>query len=287
MDADLLAPEIMNINLRIRAKDPTAFDDAVEFTEQYPEIWEVWHTLAYAHESRGDYAAAIAAATRAMDLDGQQPVLFLDRGAYALLSGDYERAVADFSQGLILCDELDWDDYSDALHFLRAEALVQLGKKAEALADLSHIRDDYVFWTIKARSKAELFALCGKSLEPRPEVITRESLRLPKGRGRLFFENWVVLPDSPDEKEAALATKLGAAGLAAIDAALLKHTRDRAQKSARIIFEAIEACGFPRTDNHLRLFARRLIALAEAGAVVARGNLHRPGYSEVRLPDKP
>jgi len=284
---DVLAPYIRDINLRIRAKDPTGFEDAVDFTERHPEIWEVWHTLAYAHESRGDYAAAIAAVTRAMELNPREPLLFLERGAYALLMGDHERAVADFSQGLALCDELDQDYFSEALHFLRAEAFVQLGNKAEAVADLSHVPDDYVFWTIQARSKEELLTLCGERLEPRAkEVMAREKLWIPEGRGMLLFDNWAVLPDSPDEQEVKVATKLGADGLAAADAALLECTRNRSLKAARVIMEAIGACGFPSTENYLRVFARRLIVLVEAGAVIADGNLRRPGYSQVRLPSK-
>jgi tetratricopeptide (TPR) repeat protein len=292
-----LAPDIMSIICRIRDKDPTGFDDAVELSEQYPEVWEIWHTLAYAHESRGEYAAAIAALTRAMALEAQEPVLFLDRGGCALLAGEYERAVADFSQGLARCDELDWDYYREPLHFLRAEALVQLGKKAEALADLSHVRDDYLFWTIKARSKAELLALCGEGaasslgreglVPPPEEVVTRESLRIPRNKGNLAFEDWPVLSESPDEEEAALANELGAAGLTAIDAALLKYTRNRYLKAARVIIDAIEDAGIPIDDEtSIRLYARRLIALADAGAIEVRGDLHRPRFSEVRLPDK-
>ncbi|MDI1447448.1 tetratricopeptide repeat protein [Polyangium sp. 6x1] len=294
----LLAPDIMNIIWRIRAKDPTAFADAVEFTEQHPEIWELWHTLAYAYEARGEYTAAIAALTRAIVLSPREPVSFMDRGGCALMAGHYERAMADFSLGLILCDELDWDDYREALHFLRAEAFVQLGKKAEALSDLAHVPHDYVFWTIQVRSKAELLALCGEGaassggmdgLERRPEeVITRESLRVPSTKGNLVFEDWAVLPESPDEEESELAMEMGTAGLEAIDAMLLKYTRDRYLKAARVIIDAAQASGVPYSDEtRIRLYARRLIVLANAGALEARGNLHRPRFSEVRLPEQP
>jgi tetratricopeptide (TPR) repeat protein len=295
-----LAVGIMKIIMRIRAKDPTALDDAIELTEEEPDIWEGWHTRAYAHEARGDDAAAIEALTRAMELDAREPVLFLDRGGCALKTGDYERAVADLSEGLVLCEELDWDYYREPLHFLRAEALVELGRKAEALADLAYVRDDYVFLTTQVRSKAELLALCGEGaasgsgsevggLEQRSvEVVTRESLRVPNGRGMLLLDDWAELSESPDEEETTLATELGAAGLAAMDAALVKHAIDRWRKAARVIAEAVEASSFPLDDeNRIRLFARRLIVLADAGALEAQGNLHWPRFSEVRLPKHP
>jgi tetratricopeptide (TPR) repeat protein len=256
-------------------KDPTGFEDAVELAEQYPEDPRVLHTLAYAHETRKEYAAAITAITRAIGISPREPALLFERGGYALKVGDHECAVADFSQGLVLCDEHKSDYYREAFHFLRAEAFVQLGRTAEALADLSHVADDYVFWTTKLRSKEDLLVLCGEEVPAR------------SGRERRPDPEEPVLPESPDEEEAALANELGAAGLAAIDAALLKHARARYLKAARVIADAMDACDVPLDDNHFWLFARRLIVLADAGALEARGNLHNPRRSEVRLPERP
>ncbi|MDI1481123.1 hypothetical protein [Polyangium sp. y55x31] len=95
------------------------------------------------------------------------------------------------------------------------------------------------------------------------------------------------MPESPDEEEIALAKELGEAGLAAVDAALLKQVIYRYQKAARVIVDALDFGSYPLDDTHVRLFARRLIALAESGAIVARGNLLNPRRSEVALPDEP
>lgn len=266
---------IRNIKYRIGQKDPTGFEDAVRLAEQYPEEPRVWRTLAYAHEMKNEYAAAIAAGTRAIELSPKAPALFFKRGEYALQTGDHERAVADFSQGLVLSDESKSDYYRETLHFLRAEAFAQLGKKAEALADLSHVRDDFSFWTTQLRSKADLLVLCGESVPPPKEKEEEPAVLSPS------------MPEYPDEAEVALARELGEAGLAAVDAALLKHVIHREQKAARVIGDALDFGRYTLDDTHVRLFARRLITLAEAGTIEARGDLHNPRRSEVRLPKKP
>ncbi|HVJ90912.1 MAG TPA: DUF3658 domain-containing protein [Labilithrix sp.] len=278
---------LRKIHVRIGSNDPAAFEEIAKLAEQYPEKPKVWCTLACAHEARGDHAAAIAAVTRAMALDAREPGLFLDRGHYALNAGDYERAAADFSQGLALHDEPNWDFYCEMLHFMRAAAFYRLGKKAEALADLAHVRDDYVLWKGELWSKLELLVLCGASVPPPGGDGSAASSEPLRYSGNLVFENQSALPASPDEEEAALATELGAAGLEAIDAALLECTRDRYLKAARVIADAIKDSGFPLDDNHVWLFCRRLNILADAGLVQARGNLHRPRFSEVRRLPRP
>jgi tetratricopeptide (TPR) repeat protein len=265
---------LRKLNVRIWTKDAAAFEDIEKLAEQYPQEPKVWRTLACAHEAKGDHAAAIAAVTRAMALDAREPGLFLDRGYYALNARDYERAVADCSQGLDLQDEPNWGYYHDVLRMVRAAGFYRLGKKAEALADLSHIRDAYVLWKGELWSKEELAALCGGEAPAGDRNGSPESDK-------------IVLPESPDEEEAALAAKLGEDGLEAVDAALLKHARARYLKAARVIADAINASGVPFDDNHFWLFARRLNLLADAGLLRARGNLHNPRRSEVRLPERP
>jgi tetratricopeptide (TPR) repeat protein len=289
MDASLEVV-LRKLDVRIRRRDPAAFEEIVRLAEQYPEEPEVWDTLASAHESRGDHAAAIAAYTRAIALSPKVPALltlFFSRGGCALDIGDLELAVADFSQALVLSDELNWDYLREELHFLRAGILVELGKTAEALADLSHVADDYVSLGAKRRSKADLLVMCGESVPP-PKEEAPPSSEPPSYSANLVAESRSVLSESPDEEEAALAKELGEAGLAAVDAALLKHMLDRSLKAARVIWDAVESSGYPVTDQtRVRLYARRLIALAEAGAVIAEGDMHRPGRCHVRLSRRP
>lgn len=93
------------------------------------------------------------------------------------------------------------------------------------------------------------------------------------------------LPHQPEEDESRLAAKLGNDGLRAVDAALRQHTRRSWLKVARVIADALEAGGFPLSEEGaLDLHLRRLIGLVDSGLIEAQGNLLRPRWSEVRLP---
>jgi len=64
---------------------------------------------------------------------------------------------------------------------MRADVLVTLGRKAEALADLEHVEDDHAEWTTKLQSKFALLTECGQpppvmSLPKSDEVLTSELL---------------------------------------------------------------------------------------------------------------
>jgi hypothetical protein len=64
---------------------------------------------------------------------------------------------------LEVCERYKNDAYREELHFWRAEALLRLGKKQEALTDLAHVYDnDFASWTYKLRTKADLLADCSK-----------------------------------------------------------------------------------------------------------------------------
>jgi hypothetical protein len=100
----------------------------------------------------------------------------------------------------------------------------------------------------------------------------------------LLLDDDDELPFAPDLAEATLAARLGADGLRAIDDTLRQHARVGWLKGARVIADALKAGGFPISEQaHLQLHARRLITLVESGLLEAKGNLHRPRWSEVRL----
>lgn len=289
---DTLESKIKNIKERLEAKDPTAFEDARQLAEIFPDEPKVWHTLAYAYEWKGDHKGAIIAITREMDIRPGRPALFFTRGGYKLMMGDYRSAIDDFGQGLVQCDELKNEAYREVLHFLRAEAFVQLGRKAEARADLDHVADDCVFWTIQVRSKAELLALCADSFaeggpmpSPMNKDIPSESSDVGKNGGNGLVDDSEEVPESPDEAELALVAELGAAGLAAIDANLLKAASHQWRKAARVVGSAADAGGFVlEGETCVRVHARRLIALVESGKLEAQGDLFWLRYSEVRFP---
>ena len=101
----------------------------------------------------------------------------------------------------------------------------------------------------------------------------------------LLLDDDDELPAEPDERERALTEELGEAALRAIDEALLAELGTSRYKVARIILGALERGGYPKMDDaYIDLHARRVIALVEAGSLVAFGNLRRPRFSEVRRP---
>jgi len=135
---------------------------ATDLTEQHPSEIKVWMLRAHLWTLKRDYTQAIADLTRAININGMEPSLFYDRGRHALALGDVLSAISDFSEGLRLCDGYNDDYYRGPLHFFRAEALLRLGRKHEALADLHHVREDFTTWTDKLRTKAELLAECSE-----------------------------------------------------------------------------------------------------------------------------
>jgi hypothetical protein len=95
------------------------------------------------------------------------------------------------------------------------------------------------------------------------------------------------LPPVPDEEEASLMAELGGDRLRAIDVALSSHTQTTWLKVARVVFHAVEAGEFPISgERHVRLHARRVMALVDAGVLEGPGNLLRPRWSEIRLRTK-
>jgi len=152
-----------------KAKDLARAGDAAgamtaanELARQHPDEAGVFSLRAYLYERSHDYPKAIAEASRAVAIDPLEPAFVFNRGRYYLCAGKYRSAADDFTRGLSLCDRLNDDYFRGAFHFLRAEAFVQLGRKNEALADLSHVRDDMKLWTIRLRTKSDLLDECAR-----------------------------------------------------------------------------------------------------------------------------
>jgi hypothetical protein len=101
----------------------------------------------------------------------------------------------------------------------------------------------------------------------------------------LLLDNDDRLPASPTTEEAALTDALGPVGVASVDEALVGAAQRRWSKVARIVVDAIKAGGFATDEEQVQLHIRRIIALVEAGRLEAQGNLRRPRFSEVRLPE--
>ena len=92
------------------------------------------------------------------------------------------------------------------------------------------------------------------------------------------------VPELPTDREKALTDALTSEKLLTIDQAIVNATEQRWLKVARIVFDAIKAGGFSMVDEQVQLHVRRIIALVRAGRLEAQGNLLRPRFSEIRLP---
>ncbi|NUQ75534.1 MAG: tetratricopeptide repeat protein [Polyangiaceae bacterium] len=172
---------IRAIRKLVDADDPTAIERATQLTEQYPDEPEAWFELAFVYSMFRDMDGAIAAMTRMKEVSPPDPSIFFFRGGYEHRRGDLEAALADFTEGIALAKQLQKEFYLSSLYFRRADVLVTLGRKAEALADLEHVEDDHVGGTTKLRNKFALLTECGQpppimSLPKADEVLTSEHL---------------------------------------------------------------------------------------------------------------
>jgi len=101
----------------------------------------------------------------------------------------------------------------------------------------------------------------------------------------LLLDDEGELPSSPGEKEQALGSKLGVEGLNKIDEAIIRSAKGNWLKVARVIADAIKAGGFDYSDAAVNLHNRRVMELVASGALESQGNLMRPRFSEVRIPN--
>jgi tetratricopeptide (TPR) repeat protein len=131
---------------------------ADELTMQFAEEMQVWLLRSYLCALGEEYTQAILDLDRAIDLNSLEPHLFYSRGTYQFYLGNYTSALSDFTKGLDLCDFHQNDYYREELHFWRAEASLRLGRRLDALNDLSKVRSDFVTWTSRLRTKDHLLA---------------------------------------------------------------------------------------------------------------------------------
>jgi tetratricopeptide (TPR) repeat protein len=205
---ELLDSQIKGIEKLVRAKDPAAVERAAQLAEQYPDEPEVWFSLAFAHAMNDDMDGAVAAMNRLVDIAPREPAVFFDRGRYEQSRGNLQAALADFTQGIALCEQLHWEYYLESLYFFRADVLVALGRKAEALADLEHVEDDHVAWTTKLRTKAAILADCGvprkpwrAMSEPLDSLLDEIEIRVPDEEAAALERAEQLTEQYPEEPE--------------------------------------------------------------------------------------
>ena len=143
-----------------RGEKDKALLRAIELTEEYPDNVSTWSLRSFIHALKSNYTHAISDISRAIDLNPESRFFFA-RGRYNFHLGNNQAAVKDFSEGLVYENYGD-DSYRQELYFWRAEALIRLGNKSEALSDLFQICDDKQSWTYELRSKSDLLFDCNR-----------------------------------------------------------------------------------------------------------------------------
>jgi tetratricopeptide (TPR) repeat protein len=151
---------VVDLERRAKNDDPTVLPEATQLVAENASDARVWSLRSFIFARTGNLANAISDLTRAMELSAPEPSHYFDRGRYKLKLGDSAGAVADFTRGIELCQEHGDDYYRESLHFVRADALVRVGKRREALADLQQVRDGFTLWTTELRSKEALVSEC-------------------------------------------------------------------------------------------------------------------------------
>src|SRR5262245_54461065 len=102
----------------------------------------------------------------------------------------------------------------------------------------------------------------------------------------LLLDDEDELPTLPTPSEAKLSLQLGDLGLRAIETALIRHARASWLKVARVVHDALSSGGFGIGEDTVNLHVRRIGELVRRGELEAQGNLRRPRFSEVRLPQR-
>jgi tetratricopeptide (TPR) repeat protein len=164
---DNVTPDLKDLISRIRniagaGDEERAMALAADLVAQYPSDSRVWSLRSYLRGRVSDYTGAVADVTHAIELDPLETSYLLSRGMDRLRLGDYLLAAEDFSRGLDLCDHHHDNYFREMLYFMRAEAFLMIGKKDQALTDLTHVRSDFRTWTYRLRTKADLIADAGR-----------------------------------------------------------------------------------------------------------------------------
>jgi tetratricopeptide (TPR) repeat protein len=162
-----LDERISRVKELIKNKDgEKAMSLASELVMQYSNEAQVWALRGHIHALNSEYTEAASDLTQAININPHEIYYFYSRGRYRFAIHDNRSAVDDFTNGLNLSDLHQKDDLREELHFWRAETLLRLGKKTEALSDLEHVpEDDYTSWTDRLRTKTQLEEDCEKSEE--------------------------------------------------------------------------------------------------------------------------
>ncbi len=106
-----------------------------------------------------DYINQLACYDETIQLEnGTRSGSFFLRGRLKFKLKEFEGALNDFSQAIILEEQTPEKYGFEVYFFLRAEVYLKMGRVEECLLDLQNVPEDYECWTYKLRTKVDLLS---------------------------------------------------------------------------------------------------------------------------------
>ncbi|MGL4668944.1 MAG: tetratricopeptide repeat protein [Saezia sp.] len=132
----------------------------------------VWQLKATLYSKAKMPGKEIICYTKALETDENHVGLYFLRGRAFYKYKLYQKAISDFTDGLIVSEEQLDMYFEKILYFYRAHAYYELGQYDKALEDLDQVPYDYAGWTDDLRSKDELLRFIEKktSTSNNPEM---------------------------------------------------------------------------------------------------------------------
>lgn len=123
--------------------------------KQYPDVYAIPSKITNLLVRSGRLKEAIRVWSKTVKQFRGQPNPYFERAHWALRRRDFEEV----QKYMRLCLMRDRGYFRDTAHFWRAEALFQLGRRTEALAELRDVPDNYEelwFLDYRSRSKSDM-----------------------------------------------------------------------------------------------------------------------------------
>lgn len=112
----------------------------------YPDVHDVWRCAAYLASHEGNYQRAVEYTSKCIELMPLEPAFYHKRAQDSLYLKDFEQALQDAGKTLELGAHWNSDYYKDTALFMKAEALLHIGRPEEAAAICREIPADTGFW---------------------------------------------------------------------------------------------------------------------------------------------
>jgi tetratricopeptide (TPR) repeat protein len=148
------------VRIGARPGTPEGIEGALRLAEEFPNEAEVWQVLSSAYWLNEDFASAAAVMQKAIDLEPQESLWFYYRAEAKSKLDDFAGAVENLTEAIHVCDPIERATLLQRLYFWRADMFLQLGRKAEARADLEHAPDVFALRTTRIRERDEMLAEC-------------------------------------------------------------------------------------------------------------------------------